>query len=156
MSNRLGTSIGLLILLAGAAGVYVLFREGPAVEEEAEQEVQTVVPVKVAQIRRMTLHDYLRAYGSLVANPGGGDAAPASVRINSPLDGMVTEVHCVAGQEVKKAARLPLPKRNWSRGLDSMRQFARKLFFRCGKLTLSAFGPAKNSSYGGTILFVIV
>ena len=102
MSNRLGTFIGLLILLAGAAGVYVLFREGPAVEEEAEQEVQTVVPVKVAQIRRMTLHDYLRAYGSVVANPGAGDAAPASVRINSPLDGMVTEVHCVAGQEVKK------------------------------------------------------
>jgi len=57
---------------------------------------------------------------------------------------------------VKKAARLSLPKRNWSRRLDSMRQFARKLVFRCGKLTLSAFGPAKNSSYGGTILFVIV
>lgn len=57
---------------------------------------------------------------------------------------------------VKKAARLPLPKRNWSRRLDNMRQFARKLFFRCGKLTLSTFGPAKNSSYGETILFVIV
>ncbi len=102
MSNRLGTFIGLVIILSGAAGVYFLFRQEPAIVEETEQQVQTIVPVKVAQVRRMTLHDYLRAYGSVVGNPGSSHAAPASVRINSPLDGMVTEVNCVMGQEVRK------------------------------------------------------
>ena len=102
MSNRLGTFIGLLIILSGGVGVYYLFRQKPAMVEEAEQQLQTIVPVKVAQVRRMTLHDYLRGYGSVVAHPGSSDTAPASVCINSPLDGMVTEVNCVVGQEVKK------------------------------------------------------
>jgi len=102
MNNKLGTLIGLLVLLAGGVGIYVLFRQGPPIEEEAEQAAETVVPVEVAQIRRMTMHDYVRAYGSILPNPGIGDAAPASVRIDSPVDGLVTEVHCVVGQEVRK------------------------------------------------------
>lgn len=102
MSNRLGSVVGLLVLLACAAGIYVLSRQGPPVEEASEAAVQTVVPVEVAQIRRMTLHDYLDAYGSVVPNPGAGDAAPASARIDSPLDGIITEVRCFVGQEVKK------------------------------------------------------
>ncbi len=102
MSNRLGTFIGLLIILSGGAGVYFLFQQEQAVVEETEPQIQTIVPVKVAQVRQMTLHDHLRAYGSVMANPGFSHTAPASVRINSPLDGIVTEVHCVVGQEVKK------------------------------------------------------
>jgi membrane fusion protein (multidrug efflux system) len=102
MSNKLGTVVGLVVLLAGAAGTYVLSRQRPPVEEASEAEIQTVVPVEVAQIRRMTLHDTLDAYGSVVPNPGAGDTAPASASIDSPLDGIITEVHCFVGQEVKK------------------------------------------------------
>jgi len=102
MSNKLGSVIGLLVLLGGAAGIYVFSWQGPPVEEASEAEVQTVVPVETAQIRRMTLHDYLDAYGSVVPNPGTDGAAPASVSIDSPLDGIITEVHCSVGQEVKK------------------------------------------------------
>jgi hypothetical protein len=90
MSNKLGTVVGLVVLLAGAAGTYVLSRQRPPVEEASEAEIQTVVPVEVAQIRRMTLHDTLDAYGSVVPNPGAGDTAPASASIDSPLDGIIT------------------------------------------------------------------
>ena len=102
MSNKLGTLVGLLVLLAGGVGIYVLFRQGPPVAEEPEQAAETIVPVEVARIRRMTLHDYVLAYGSIVPNPGIGDAIPANVRIDSPVDGLVSEVHCVVGQEVQK------------------------------------------------------
>lgn len=100
MNDKLGTFVGLLILLAGGIGIYALFRQGPPAAEEAQEPTETVVPVGVAQIHRMTLYDYVRAYGSVVPNPGIGAATPASVRIVSPTDGLVSGVNCVVGQEV--------------------------------------------------------
>jgi membrane fusion protein (multidrug efflux system) len=102
MSRKLGTFAGLLVLLAGSGGVYLLSRHRPAVEQAPEAQTPTVVPVEVGQIRRMTLHEYLDAYGSVLANPGIGDVAPAGAQIDSPLDGIVTQVHCLLGQQVKK------------------------------------------------------
>lgn len=106
MSNKLGGLLGLLILFAGGAGLYVLSRQASGGEEEAEEAVVTVVPVKVAQIRRQTLHDYLSAYGSVVPNPGVAGVAPAGANIRAPLDGIVTEVHCAVGQRVTKGQAL--------------------------------------------------
>jgi membrane fusion protein (multidrug efflux system) len=100
MSNKLSGLLGLLILFAGGAGLYVLSRQAPGGEEESEPAVVTVVPVKVAQIRRQALHDYLSAYGSVVPNPGVAGVAPAGAKIRAPLDGIVTEVHCAVGQRV--------------------------------------------------------
>jgi len=100
MNNKLGTLVGLLVLLAGGAGIYALFRQGPPVAEEVEETLETIVPVEVAQMRRMMMHDYVRAYGSIAPDPGFGASTPASVRISSPADGLVTEVRCVVGQEV--------------------------------------------------------
>ena len=102
MSNKLSGLLGLLILFAGGAGLYVLSRQAPGGEEESEPAVVTVVPVKVAQIRRQTLHDYLWVYGSVAPNPGIAGVAPAGARIRSPLDGIVTEVYCAIGQRVPK------------------------------------------------------
>ncbi len=102
MNNKLSGLLGLLILFAGGAGLYVLSRQAPGGEEEAEPAVVTVVPVKVAQIRRQVLHDYVSAYGSVVPNPGVAGVAPAAANIRAPLDGIVTEVHCAVGQRVTK------------------------------------------------------
>jgi len=102
MSNRLGGLLGLFILLAGGAGVYLLSRQAPGGEEESEETVATVVPVAVGQIRRMTLHDYVQAYGSVVPNPGVAGVAPAGAQVDSSADGVVTEVHCTVGQQVKR------------------------------------------------------
>lgn len=100
MNNKLGTLVGLLVLLAGGTGIYVLFRQGPPVAQEVEESLETIVPVEVAQMRRMMVHDYVRAYGSIAPDPGFGTSTPASVRISAPADGLVTEVRCVVGQEV--------------------------------------------------------
>jgi RND family efflux transporter MFP subunit len=102
MKNRLGGFLGLFILCVGGAGLYVLSQQPRGGEEEAEEAVETVVPVETGQIQQMTLHDYLRAYGTVVPNPGVAGVAPAGVRVNSPLDGIVTEVDCAVGQQVKK------------------------------------------------------
>ncbi len=36
MNSKLGTLVGLFVLLAGGTGIYVLFRQGPPVGEEVE------------------------------------------------------------------------------------------------------------------------
>jgi len=100
MNNKLGALVGLLVLLAGGASIYVLFRQGPPVVEEVEETPQTVVPVEVTQMRRMMMYDYVRAYGSITPDPGTGASSPASVSISSPADGLITEVNCAVGQEV--------------------------------------------------------
>ncbi len=102
MSSKLSGLLGLLILFAGGAGLYVLSRQAPGGQEESEPAVETIVPVEVAQIRRQTLHDYLWAYGSVLPNPGVAGIAPADARIRSPLAGIVTEVHCAVGQQAAK------------------------------------------------------
>ncbi len=102
MSNKLGGLLGLLILLAGGAGLYVFSRQPPGGEEEAEEAAVTVVPVEMGQIQRMTLHDYLWVYGSVVPNPGIAGNAPGTARINSPQEGIITQVHCTVGSQVKK------------------------------------------------------
>jgi len=102
MSNKVGGLLGLLILIAGGAGIYVLSRQAPGGEEESQEAVVTVVPVEVAQIRRMNLRSYLRVYGSAIPNPGVAGVARADARVNSPLDGVVTEVHCAVGQQIEK------------------------------------------------------
>jgi membrane fusion protein (multidrug efflux system) len=102
MSNKLSGLLGLVVLFAVGAGLYVLSRHAPGGDEESEPAVVTVVPVKTAQIRRQVLHDYLWAYGSVVPNPGVAGVAPAGARIRAPLEGIVTEVHCAVGQHVTK------------------------------------------------------
>jgi membrane fusion protein (multidrug efflux system) len=102
MSNKLSGLLGLLILLAGGAGLYLFSRQAPGGEEEAEEAAATVVPVQVGQIQRMTLHDYLWTYGSVIANPGIADTAPAAARVSSPRESIVTQVHCAVGDQVKQ------------------------------------------------------
>ena len=138
MNNRLGSWMGLLVLLAGAAGVYLLFRHGHPVEEEAEIAVETVVPVRVAQVRRMTMHEYVRAYGLIAPEPGIGETTPASVRIVSPVDGLVSEVRCKVGQEVRQGqvlfALYDRPARLAVEQAETAVAFAEKNFERQEKL----------------------
>lgn len=138
MSSRLGGLLGLFILFAGGAGLYILSRQAPDGEGKAEEAVATVVPVAVGQIRQMTLHDYVQAYGSVIPNPGVVGFAPAGARVNSSLDGVVTEVHCAIGQQVKKGQVLfSLYDRPATLAMDQAEQtlrFAEENFQRQDKL----------------------
>ena len=98
MSSKLSGLLGLLILFAGGAGLYVLSRQTPGGEEESEPAIKTIVPVEVAQIRRQTLHDYLWVYGSVIPNPGTAGAAPAGAGIRA------SGRHCHGGSLYRGAA----------------------------------------------------
>ncbi len=102
MRNKLSSLLGLLILLAGATGLYLFSRQRPGGQEPAEEAPPTVVPVEVAPIQRMTLHDYVWAYGSVVPNPGIRGGTSAAARINSPIESIVTQVNCAVGDHVAK------------------------------------------------------
>ncbi|MCL5270447.1 MAG: efflux RND transporter periplasmic adaptor subunit [bacterium] len=136
--NRLGTFIGLIILLAGAFGVYSLFQDKPAAEEAAEPEIATQVAVQVAKVQKADLHGYVRAYGTVELDPGDGKSAPASVRITAPSAGIITEARCAEGQQVKKGDILfRLDSRIADVSIEKARQavsFAEKNFARQQKL----------------------
>lgn len=102
MKNRIGGLLGLFILCAGGVGLYVLSQQTSGSEGQAEETIATVVPVELGQIQRMTLHDYLWAYGAVVPNPGVDGRVPAAARISAPQEGIVTQVCCTAGDQVKK------------------------------------------------------
>ena len=102
MSDRWGGLLGLLILLAGGTGLYLLSRQASGGAEKAQETTATMVPVEVGQIQRMTLHDYLWAYGSVVPNPGIAGNTPATAHVNSPREGIVTQVQCTVGGPVRK------------------------------------------------------
>ncbi|HPS02643.1 MAG TPA: efflux RND transporter periplasmic adaptor subunit, partial [Candidatus Sumerlaeota bacterium] len=100
--NKLGTFLGLLILIAGSYGVYLLFQEKTATAETDEPDVPPQVSVQVGKIQKTTLHGYVRAYGSVELDPGSDRTAPAGMRITAPSAGIITDARCVEGQQVNK------------------------------------------------------
>ena len=101
MKKKWSQFIGLVILLAGAGGVYWLFRGTPATQEQAEAAPETVVPVQVGRIERKTLYGYVRTYGSVIPDPGTGGRDPAALVVTAPLEGRITDVNCQMGQVVQ-------------------------------------------------------
>jgi membrane fusion protein, multidrug efflux system len=88
--------------LCGLAGLAFYFGVRPASEEP---EVETEVAVRVAQITRATLHEYVTAYG--VVEPAPPGATPGgSARINPAVPGIVTVVTCAEGQSVRRGTVL--------------------------------------------------
>ncbi|MBL7187665.1 MAG: efflux RND transporter periplasmic adaptor subunit [Phycisphaerae bacterium] len=101
--NRLGTLLGLILLLAGALGVYYLFQgKHGEIPEEQDGEMAVQVNVHVGEISRSVMHGYVLAYGRVEPAPASGDSPPAKVRITAPVDRIISEAVCVEGQEVSQ------------------------------------------------------
>ncbi len=100
--NKLGTFLGLIILLAAAVGIYFLFQGSQQETEEPESTVEPEVSVHVGEITRSTLYGYIEAYGRIKPAVANNDNPPASISIKAPTAGIVSEVKCIEGQEVKK------------------------------------------------------
>ena len=99
--NKFGTFIGLLILLAGAFVVYYLFHGNiTSTSQQQEEEIVTEVSVQVGKVSLSALHGYILAYGSIKPDVGSIAKPPASVRITTPVEGIISEVVCIEGQEV--------------------------------------------------------
>jgi membrane fusion protein (multidrug efflux system) len=101
--NKLGTFLGLIILLAAALGTYYLFQgKQDDFSEEPEDAVITEVSVHVGKISRSTLYGHILVYGRVEPAVGSSDSPPASVLITAPVAGIVSEIKCVEGQAVNQ------------------------------------------------------
>jgi membrane fusion protein (multidrug efflux system) len=105
--NKWGTLVGLIILLAAALGVFLLFqgKRGES-SDEPEEEIVTEVSVRVGKISHSALHGYILAYGRVELAAGSSDSPPARVRITAPAGGIISEVKCIEGQKVSRADTL--------------------------------------------------
>ena len=101
--NKLGTFLGLIILLTVALGVYYLFQ---AEQDESQEEPQSTmameVSVHVGKISRSTLCGHVLAYGRVAPAVGSSEGPPAHVPVTAPVAGIVSDVICVEGQTVNK------------------------------------------------------
>jgi RND family efflux transporter MFP subunit len=101
--NKLGTFLGLIILLAAALGIYYLFQaKQNEPSEESQSDEVTEVSVHVGKISSSTLYGLVLAYGRIEPAVGSSDRPPARVPVTAPVAGIVSEVICVEGQAVNK------------------------------------------------------
>jgi membrane fusion protein (multidrug efflux system) len=101
--NKLGTFLGLIILLAAAVGIYFLFQVKPEKSsEEIQSEVTAEVSVHVGKISRSILDGYVLVYGRIEPAVGDSEGPPARVPVTASVAGIVSEVKCVEGQAVNK------------------------------------------------------
>jgi membrane fusion protein (multidrug efflux system) len=105
--SKWGTFVGLVLLLAGALGVYYLFQgnQGETPEGPAD-EITTEVNVHVGKISRASLRGYVTAYGRVALAVGSNDSPPASIGITAPTAGIISEIKCAEGQQVRQADTL--------------------------------------------------
>jgi membrane fusion protein (multidrug efflux system) len=101
--NKLGTFLGLIILLAVALGVYYLFQEKQ--NEPSEEQQSAVVPevsVHVGEISLSTLYGRIPVYGRIGPAVGSSGSPPARVPITSSTAGIISDVNVFEGQAVHK------------------------------------------------------
>ncbi len=97
--------IGIIVVVCVGAGAFAFFRwrhqdtEAAADEDKPEP---TVVSVQVGAIRRMTLHRYLTAYGTVEPAPATAGGAAAAARLAATVAGVVSRINAVEGQRVEK------------------------------------------------------
>lgn len=67
-----------------------------------EPELATEVAVQTGKIIKTTLHRYVMAYGTVEPELATGGKPAASSKIAAPMMGILTQIHCEEGQQVKK------------------------------------------------------
>lgn len=94
----------ILFLTIAMISACMLWR-GAAVSAE-ETEVATEVAVQTGKITKTTLHRYAMAYGMVEPEPAMAGKAAASSKISVPAAGILAQIYCEEGQQVKKGALL--------------------------------------------------
>lgn len=99
--------IGGAIVVCLVLGIFALFklRGGAAASgdgESADENIQTVIPVQVGALKRVTLHHYVTGYGTVEAEPATKNEPAAGGTLAAPTAGVVAKVNVIAGQPVKK------------------------------------------------------
>ena len=74
--------------------------EAPAEDEEPDT-TKNAIPVHTARVTTATLHRYIEGFGVVSPSPPGPGQMAGSANIASPVPGVVAEVRCKMGQQVK-------------------------------------------------------
>lgn len=96
--------IGIVLALGAGVGVFMLIRSHKADSGSADgdQNAPAVITVQVGALKRMTLHQYIDAYGSVEPAPATTDQPAGGASLAPPSAGIVAKVNVVEGQRVKK------------------------------------------------------
>ncbi len=99
MSRRRGW-IGLVLLAAGVVAAIAVWRAVRTSSVSEEGGVESVVPVRVGAVGRVTLHRYVETIGTVAAEPPHDGRPGSGARVSAPVAGLVTAVSCTEGQRV--------------------------------------------------------
>jgi membrane fusion protein (multidrug efflux system) len=67
-----------------------------------EPELATEVAVHTGKVIKTTLYRFISAYGIVEPEAARGGKSSASAKIAAPMAGILTQIHCEEGQQVKK------------------------------------------------------
>jgi len=95
---------GVIVVLAGGAGIYALLKSHDAAAAGADEEEAppTVVSVQVGTLQRTTLHQYVTGFGTVMPAPATAGEPAADAPLASPTAGVVASVNVVEGQHVAR------------------------------------------------------
>lgn len=94
-------------IASGVVIIAVIFIWRALKTNEAEEEnIIPEVAVHVGTIIRTTLHRAIIAYGLVEPQPAGANSAPGAAHIASPFAGVLAQVNCHEGQQVKESSLL--------------------------------------------------
>jgi membrane fusion protein (multidrug efflux system) len=97
--------IGLSLVICAGAAVCAFFwwrHEDKASSGDDEKVEPTVVSVQVGTLKRLTLHHYVTAYGTVEPAPAIATVPAASARLAPSVSGTVVRINVAEGQRVKK------------------------------------------------------
>ena len=106
LSIALGAALALALLGGGWVMVFHAEWIKPHPREEDEAPVETVVPVHIGKVTRLSFHHYVEGWGNVAAEPAQDGKPAASARVASPTLGVLAEARCAEGQVVEKGATL--------------------------------------------------
>jgi multidrug efflux pump subunit AcrA (membrane-fusion protein) len=105
--NRKHFIVGLVVVLLAGAGIFALVKSrGEASGASENETTPTLVTVQTGALRLATLHRYVQGYGTVEPAPATRDAPPAEAALSAPVQGVVTKVAVIEGQQVEKGALL--------------------------------------------------
>jgi membrane fusion protein, multidrug efflux system len=94
----IGRRAAIVVALVAVVVILVIIRSMRGAPDEAE--IQTDVAVHVTEIRRATVRDMVTAYGRVEPEPSGASRPAGGALITPFIEGVVTEIDAVEGQDV--------------------------------------------------------
>jgi membrane fusion protein (multidrug efflux system) len=95
--------IGVVVVLCAGLGAFAWHKwHSPAPGADDSGDENTIISVQVGALKRMTLHQYVTAYGTVDAAPATATQPAAGGPLSAPTAGTVAKVNVVAGQQVNK------------------------------------------------------